>query len=187
METDDLLNSVTLFADRAHGSQLRKYTFDRYIVHPIRVMEMLRPFTDDHSVFAAALLHDVLEDTDISKLQMASFLKSVMDVKTADRTLGLVIELTDVYTSEKYPQWNRPKRKAMEVERAGKTSALAQTIKYADIIDNCREIVEHDRNFAGIFLYECRNLLNAINKGDAALYEKAVNDVENAIARLKSS
>ncbi|MGN6567929.1 MAG: hypothetical protein ACTHJ0_08255 [Flavipsychrobacter sp.] len=36
------LEEVIAFADKAHGSQMRKYTPERYIVHPIRVMELCR-------------------------------------------------------------------------------------------------------------------------------------------------
>ena len=79
-----------------------------------------------------------------------------MTKEDASRTTSLVVELTDVYTKAAYPRWNRRKRKRKESERIQKTSSDSQTIKYADIIDNCKEIVEHDPDFAGLFLMECR-------------------------------
>jgi len=37
---DTLLKLVKEFADGAHGGQQRRYTKERYIVHPVRVMEL---------------------------------------------------------------------------------------------------------------------------------------------------
>jgi guanosine-3',5'-bis(diphosphate) 3'-pyrophosphohydrolase len=182
---DQILSQIRDFADRAHGNQTRKYSPDRYIVHPTRVMEICLQYTTDRAVLAAALLHDVLEDTSVNKESLEDFLRSVMDHNQAQRTLKLVIELTDVYVKANYPQWNRRKRKAKEVERLEKTSPEAQTIKYADIIDNSSEIAEHDPDFAELFLHECRNLLKKMTKGNAALRQRAIDTVDVAIGQLK--
>ncbi len=64
---DKVLEKVKEFADNAHGDQMRKYTPDRYIVHPIRVMEICREYDSRLPVLAAALLHDVLEDTKVTE------------------------------------------------------------------------------------------------------------------------
>jgi hypothetical protein len=84
-----------------------------------------------------------------------------------------------------YPKMNRRTRKAKEQIRIADTSADAQTIKYADIIDNCNEIVKHDPDFAKVFLYECRANLRVMGKGNADLYNRAVQKVDDAIASMK--
>lgn len=56
---EEVLEQIRDFADKAHGEQMRKYTPERYIVHPVRVMKICREYTDDITVLAAALLHDV--------------------------------------------------------------------------------------------------------------------------------
>jgi (p)ppGpp synthase/HD superfamily hydrolase len=81
MET--VLAAITAFADRAHGQQTRRYTPERYIVHPVRVMELCREYTPDEAVLAAALLHDVLEDTPVTRAQMTEFLLTVMAPEAA--------------------------------------------------------------------------------------------------------
>lgn len=182
----EVLEKIREFADTAHGKQLRKYSPDRYIVHPVSVMEMCRRHTTDLPVLAAALLHDVLEDTPVTKSELHQFLLLVMDTKTAAQTLQLVVELTDIYTKALYPQWNRRKRKLKEAERIEKTSAAAQTVKYADIIDNCREIVEQDPDFAQVFLQECKSLLWVMPKGNAALYREAVDTVTNSLRQARA-
>lgn len=183
---DELLQKIRDFANAAHGDQTRKYTPDQYIVHPIRVMEICSRFTDNKSILAAALLHDVLEDTCTDKDDIRNFLQTVMTQDAAAETLKMVEELTDVYVKKDYPQWNRRKRKRMEIERMRHISAAAQTIKYADIIDNCREIVSHDPDFARVFLRECNALLKNLDKGNKELYEEAKTLVTQRIGQLEN-
>jgi (p)ppGpp synthase/HD superfamily hydrolase len=182
MET--VLKNIIEFADNAHGEQKRKYSPDKYIVHPIRVMETCRRVTNDPCILAAALLHDVLEDTEVTASEMERFLKTQMNDDMALRTLQLVIDLTDVYVKKDYPKLNRRSRKSKELIRLEKTSPDAQTIKYADIIDNSKEIVEHDPDFARVFLFECRTNLKKMDKGNQELYKEAINVVNGSIDLL---
>ncbi|RYG22261.1 MAG: HD domain-containing protein [Chitinophagaceae bacterium] len=181
---EDILEKIKRFADGAHGTQLRKYTPERYIVHPIRVMEICKQYTQEHTVLGAALLHDVLEDTPTTKDQLYDFLRTLLDEKQAAKTVALVVELSDVYVKSDYPQLNRKQRKAKEAERIQLTSAEAQTIKYADIIDNCKEIVKYDRQFAPIFLRECLHLLTIMERGNPVLRKIALDQLINELKRL---
>jgi guanosine-3',5'-bis(diphosphate) 3'-pyrophosphohydrolase len=183
MET--ILEKIRQFADAAHGSQMRKYTPERYIVHPIRVMETLRKYDDSLPVLAAALLHDVLEDTPVTPKEMLEFLLTVMNNDDANETLRLVIELTDVYIKADYPQLNRRERKRRELERIVQTSPKAQTIKYADILDNTSEITSHDPGFAPRFLHECLDNLKGADKGNKELYQIALTEVQNKLQNLR--
>ncbi|MBB1284809.1 HD domain-containing protein [Flavisolibacter sp. BT320] len=184
---EEVLEKIRDFADTAHGTQLRKYSPDRYIVHPVRVMKMCRRHTNDLSVLAAALLHDVLEDTPVTKSDLHQFLLGQMDVETAGKTVRLVVELTDIYTKAVYPRWNRRKRKLKEAERIQKTSGESQTVKYADIIDNCREIVTQDPDFAQVFLRECKSLLRVMPKGNESLYREAVETVNTGLQQVRTA
>jgi (p)ppGpp synthase/HD superfamily hydrolase len=181
---DAVLEQIRDFADKAHGEQKRKYTPERYIVHPVRVMQLCTRYTGELPLLAAALLHDVLEDTPVTKKELLQFLLTIMKEEEAKTTTKLVDELTDVYTKTAYPRWNRRKRKAKESARIRNTSGESQTVKYADIIDNCKEIVEHDPDFAGVFLWECKSLLQVMNNGDAALRQEAVETVERCLQRV---
>lgn len=181
---EEILKQVRDFADKAHNDQKRKYTPERYIVHPIRVMLICKEYTDDINILAAALLHDVLEDTPVDKEELKQFLMQIMTPVNSITTLNYVIELTDVYTKEDYPQLNRKKRKAKEAERLEKTSSESQTIKYADIIDNSMEIANYDTDFAPLFLSECKNILGRMPKGNADLYERAIKAVDESIKKV---
>ncbi|WP_374760202.1 hypothetical protein [Dyadobacter pollutisoli] len=48
------------------------------MVHPRRVMKTCIQFTTDHCIHAAALLHDVLEDTAVTQLELGEFLAMTM-------------------------------------------------------------------------------------------------------------
>lgn len=182
MET--ILEKVRDFADAAHGEQTRKYSTDRYIVHPVRVMETLRDYNASQPMLAAALLHDVLEDTPVTPIEMLLFLKSVMAEQEAEQTFRMVNELTDVYITTSYPQWNRRVRKDKELERVVKISAESQTIKYADILDNSTEIVKHDPGFAQRYLLESKSILQKAIKGDPELRKLALNVVNRGLSEL---
>ncbi|MBA5247130.1 HD domain-containing protein [Marnyiella aurantia] len=179
---DDILKHITDFGDTAHGEQLRKYSPDRYMVHPIRVMETMKSHTGDICVLAAALLHDVLEDTPVTAEEIRKFLNKYLNEEEADRTVDLVIELTDVYVKKNYPRLNRRTRKEKELQRLARISPDGQTIKYADIMDNAQEISEEDTDFARVYLQEVRKIILELNRGNVALRNEALRVVNQAIA-----
>lgn len=181
---NETLEKIKQFADQAHGDQMRKYSNERYIVHPERVMKLVREYTDDLPMLAAALLHDVLEDTPVKKEEIHDFLLSVMDKQQAAKTVKLVEELTDLYTKENEPRLNRKKRKAKEAERLGEVSSEAQTIKYADMIDNSIDITQNDKDFAPLFIRENKNLLNFMDKGNRQLYDRAEKTLQQCMDKL---
>lgn len=59
-----MLNDAVEFAARAHAGQLRKGSGMPYIIHPMEAAAICASLTDDVDVIAAAVLHDVVEDTD---------------------------------------------------------------------------------------------------------------------------
>ncbi|MBQ2963535.1 MAG: bifunctional (p)ppGpp synthetase/guanosine-3',5'-bis(diphosphate) 3'-pyrophosphohydrolase [Clostridia bacterium] len=59
-----LLNRAIAYAVEAHDGQFRKGTQIPYILHPLEAAAVAATMTDDDSVLAAAVLHDVVEDTE---------------------------------------------------------------------------------------------------------------------------
>ncbi|ELR68639.1 metal dependent phosphohydrolase [Fulvivirga imtechensis AK7] len=176
---EERLNKIRSFAEHAHGDQMRRYSDEKYIRHPERVMELCREHTQDHTILAAALLHDVLEDTEVTEQEIASFLIEVMETYEAERTVRLVVDLTDIYIKKDYPHLNRKKRKRKEAERLGKAHPDAQTVKYADIIDNTVDLAENDEDFARVFLKEAQLILSKMHDGHPGLRKKARETVEH--------
>ncbi len=65
-EQKDLIDRAYKLAEAAHNGQLRK-SGQPYIIHPLSVAIILAQMGMDVASLAAALLHDVVEDTDVSK------------------------------------------------------------------------------------------------------------------------
>mgnify|MGYP001824179600 CR=1 FL=1 len=151
LEEQAMVARARYFASKKHAGQQRKYTGEPYIVHPIAVADRVRANGGNANMVAAALLHDVLEDTDATVAEIEGM--------TNKEVAMLVVELTDQYTKEFYPELNRATRKGLEARRLAKVSDEAKAIKLADMADNTATIVEHDPAFAKVYLREKAELL----------------------------
>jgi (p)ppGpp synthase/HD superfamily hydrolase len=180
------------FAHEAHDSikQVRKYTGEPYWVHTDEVAGIVAAALTDgnqainltgnrsavilspteiEDAVCAAHLHDVIEDVFLVDEHYDLFLiGDIFGRGVAD----LVVALTDVYVKEAWPGLNREKRKNLERERIAKTSRAAKTIKLADLISNTKSIVEHDPDFARVYLKEKLALLPYLKEGDATLFAR---------------
>ena len=67
-----LLDKAIEFAAHAHSGQVRKGTSTPYILHPLEAAAICATVTDDLEVLAAAVLHDVVEDTDATVGQIGA-------------------------------------------------------------------------------------------------------------------
>jgi GTP pyrophosphokinase/guanosine-3',5'-bis(diphosphate) 3'-pyrophosphohydrolase len=63
---ESLLNRAYVYAVRMHGSQTRA-SGDPYFAHPIEVAGILTDYRLDTATIVTALLHDVIEDTDVTR------------------------------------------------------------------------------------------------------------------------
>ena len=63
---EDLLNRAYVFAMKAHGSQKRA-SGDPYFSHPLEVAAILTEFKVDDATIVAAMLHDTIEDTTVTR------------------------------------------------------------------------------------------------------------------------
>lgn len=158
----DLTAHAFLFADKAHRGQVRKYTGEPYIAHPAAVAKIVATVTDDVAMVAAALLHDTLEDTTTSYLDLVTaFGHDIAD---------LVLEVTDV---SKPSDGNRSVRKEIDRQHLAKASPRAKTIKLADLIHNSESICRYGKGFAVVYMLEKGDLLKVLKQGDSILYQQA--------------
>ena len=66
----DDVSRAYYYAEKAHDGQVRR-SGDPYITHPLAVARILSEMHMDHQSLMAALLHDVIEDTGLSKETLA--------------------------------------------------------------------------------------------------------------------
>lgn len=140
----------------------RKYTNEPYILHLAAVAETVRSVPHTEEMLCAAWLHDTVEDTPCTLDEI----ENLFGAKIA----SLVEALTDVSKPE---DGNRKARKALDRAHTAKASPEAQTIKLADLIDNTSSIVQHDPDFAKVYMKEKELLLEVLKDGDPTLYAKA--------------
>ncbi|MHC4446662.1 MAG: HD domain-containing protein [Planctomycetota bacterium] len=124
MSTSSLWQSAAAFAARAHRHQTRRDDRTPYMVHPARVALIVAVEfgCTDETVLAAALLHDVLEDTtaDFDDL-LEHFGPEVADLVSCLSKDNRLVE------SEREKKYD---------ERLAKGPWQARLIKLADVHDN---------------------------------------------------
>lgn len=157
-----MIKKAKIFATAAHAAvgQIRKYTGEPYIVHPIEVAKIVTQYPHTEAMICAAYLHDVLEDTKVTLLLLRK--------EFGDEVANLVLWLTKIDGPE-----NRAHRKAVDRAYLAQAPWEAQTVKVADLIANTDSIIEHDPDFAIVFLKEKKLLLDVLTKADKNLLERA--------------
>jgi len=160
-----IISDVFLIAYDAHRGQKRKYDDTDYIYHPIAVARMCAGFGGSVEVICAALLHDVLEDSDLSASKLMELLLAIPSISKgmAMSIHCMVLEVTDIYTHKDYPDLNRDERKYIENKKLSRISEGAKLIKKCDLLDNAQSIFMHDKKFYyTAFSYEMDACINAM-------------------------
>jgi len=161
-----LINWAVKFADAAHGDQVRKYSGERYIVHPIEVAKkVMTAAYYDIDMVVAAILHDVIEDTPYTETDLRA-----NEYGFSFNAIDLAVELTDVCPKD---AGNRAFRKAQDCKRLATVSNKAKTVKLADIICNSKSIIREDPNLAKVWMVEMSNRLEVLVGGDEGLWNEA--------------
>lgn len=159
------------YVKQMHGEQKRKYTGAPYYTHLLSVANRVEQYARDGYETEIALCHDLIEDTECSLADLSHKLMSLgYELEEDVQILAGVDDLTDKYTHEKYPTLNRAQRKELESARIVSSRPVAQTVKYADIIDNLSSVAEHDPGFARVYAREIEHFLGKIDKGNRELY-----------------
>ncbi len=156
---------VIKFARKYHEGQMRKYTKEAYIFHPINVGFILSMYTTNQDIIGAGILHDVIEDTDATEGQLSDLF--------GERITGFVMDVTDV---SKPSDGNRKVRKEIDRQHLEKAAPESKTIKLADIFDNARSIIKYDPGFARVWMQEKKELLPDLKDGNSKLW-KITNDI----------
>jgi len=126
-----MIIKAAVYAAEKHKYQRRRgFNQIPYINHPLRVAQVLINCNEENeAVIVAAILHDVIEDTDASAEEIEQeFTKEIS---------GLVIELTD---NKDLPI---TVRKDLQVKNAYGLSFGAKKIKIADKICNIQDLVNY--------------------------------------------
>lgn len=121
-EPNNIVQEAKEFATRAHKGQfLKNASADPFIAHPARVVALLEGAAATEYEIAAAWLHDVVEDTDVTLEKIRA--------KFGGKIAEMVDGLTDPPHFSKHPHRIR---KAWQAERVAGKSASVKKVKLAD-------------------------------------------------------
>lgn len=166
-----LLDKAIIFATKAHSGAKRKGTNVPYIVHPIEAAAIVSSMTDDEEIIAAAVLHDVIEDTDATEDDLyARFGRRIADLvlnESEDKRKTLPAALT----------WKTRKQETItfletEADRDAKMLALA------DKLANLRAI-HRDQCITGDKIWE------RFNEKNKEMHAWMYRSIEKALIELQ--
>ena len=172
--TERIARAVNL-ATRAHEGQTRKYGGNPpYIVHPTRVAitaAMMYQGDNKEDVICAALLHDVLEDTECPP--------TVIEERCGDAVLRLVQELTNASKSPEHASKPRAIRKQIDRDHLKTASPEAKFLKLCDRLDNLRDMAMAPGGFRKLYNQESLELLEVL-KGVHPELERQMGELLNS-------
>jgi hypothetical protein len=151
------LTTAYTYANIAHLHQVRKYTGEPYITHPVAVATILEDYKKtckvDINMQVAALLHDTIEDTCVT-------LDDIVELFGID-VAYLVDGLTD--PSSQIPeleQKNRVTRKLADGIHTSNGDDRIKLIKSADRLHNLGSIIQHGKpDYVRTYIEETRKLV----------------------------
>jgi len=128
MPVNKIIEALAFAADKHRNQRRKDAQASPYINHPIGLANVLANEVgiDDERVLIAAILHDTIEDTETTEIELVRLF--------GQEIAAIVLEVTDdksLTTAE---------RKRLQVEHAPHISRRAKLVKLADKICNLRDI-----------------------------------------------
>lgn len=127
-----ILDRAVVFAVRAHAGTERRGKGFPYIVHPLEAVGIVATMTSDQELLSAAVLHDTVEDTDITLEQIRA--------EFGNRIASLVATETDMSVGEMNLEKNWRIRKQAAIDRLASASRDAKIVALGDKLSNMRAI-----------------------------------------------
>lgn len=140
-----MIDRAAKFAEQAHRGAHRKGTRIPYIVHPLETALIASMLTNDEEILAAALLHDTIEDTDVTYED----LKQEFGTRVAD--------LVAAESEDKSKTW---------IERKGHTLEHLKTASQAEKILTMADKLSNIRSMARDYLLVGEELWQRFNMKD---------------------
>ena len=160
----ELLDRAIIFAVKAHHNTERRGKGFPYIVHPMEAVEIVATITPDQELLAAAVLHDTIEDTDVT----------VEDIRRefGDRIAELVHAESDQFTEGVSEEDSWHDRKQAAIDRLRLAPHDAKIVAMGDKLSNMRAIAR-DYATKGDELW---NIFHVKNKADHEWHYRGLAD-----------
>ena len=160
-----LLCQATRLAAQAHDGAYRKGGRAPYLLHVMETAEIVGTMTEDEDVLAAAVLHDVLEDTSVTEEELRE--------TVGGHVTELVLAVSENKRREQPAEMTWRLRKQESVERLLKEPRLeGKMIALGDKLSNIRAL-QRDYGILGEQVWE---RFNNKSKAEQGWYYQAVTD-----------
>jgi len=147
-----------------HARQIRKFSGEKYSMHPKRVRNTVMKFTKNQDIIIAASLHDTVEDTKTSFDEISAVFGT--------RVANLVKELT---SSNK--EMNVVGKADYLLQKMMKMSPDALLIKLADRLDNVSDFPQASKKFVDKYTEETRYILNNLKRSLSAEHKAIIKQI----------
>lgn len=134
-----LFERATVFAAVAHQGVKRKGGRIPYLVHPMEAAAIVAEMTDDEELIAAAVLHDVVEDTEVTLAELRQYF--------GDRIAHYVSGESENKRKELPPEstWKLRKQETIAFLKS-QADRNAKILALADKLSNLRSIVRDEQS-----------------------------------------
>jgi (p)ppGpp synthase/HD superfamily hydrolase len=127
--TPTLFERALKIAVTAHAAQVRKSDGSPYVVHPVMVSRLVEKAGGSEAAVVAALVHDVLEDTAVTEVELRAVLGDA------------VVDIVAGVSEDQSLEWEA--RKEKYIERVASSSDDTKLVSVADKIHNAYSLLEH--------------------------------------------
>lgn len=164
-----LLDRAIIFAVKAHSGTERRGKGFPYIIHPMEAMEIVATMTSDPELLAAAVLHDTVEDTEVTLEQIRE--------EFGERIASIIAWESDTFEEGvgEEDSWHSRKREA--INRLASAPLDAKIVALGDKLSNMRAIA---RDYA----VQGDNLWNLFHAKDRKDHEWHYRGLENSLREL---
>lgn len=163
------IEKAVAFATKAHAGQYRKGTDRPYILHPIETMAIItRLVRYDEDLIAAAVLHDVVEDTSVTLNRL--------EKEFGPRVSGLVASVTEDKMRKMPPEATWRARKWQTIFNLRKADRETKALVLADNLSNLRELKRNHEKY-GDMIWE------HFNQKDKKMQEWYFKEIEKIVSK----
>ncbi|MEQ1706832.1 MAG: bifunctional (p)ppGpp synthetase/guanosine-3',5'-bis(diphosphate) 3'-pyrophosphohydrolase [Terricaulis sp.] len=128
---ENLINRAYVFATAKHGGQ-KRHSGDPYFAHPIQVAGILTEYKLDAATIVAGLLHDTIEDTEVTRAEI--------EAKFGAEIADLVEGVTKLSKLEIQSEENKQAQNLQKFILAMSRDVRVLLVKLADRLHNMRTL-----------------------------------------------
>lgn len=128
----ELFDRAAVFAVKAHANTERRGKGFPYIIHPMEAASIVATITKDPELLAAAVLHDVVEDTDVTVEEVRA--------EFGDRIAAIVDSESDKFTEGVSEEDSWQGRKQAAIDRLAGATLDSKIVAMGDKLSNMRAI-----------------------------------------------